>query len=230
MEQNQNQPQIKELKLDRKSKILFVILGVLIAGSITVTYWRYMVKHDYIIQAQAECDPETEKCFVWQCDPESMEDGVKCTGVPENDIWYYKIIRRNAKNIPSCDPTGDDCTALICPLDEKDCSEELCTPENVPEGEECNDPVKYLEENPPAYESNSQECAPDDQECLDSQNTECDPASEDCPAAGDEECAPGDENCSPAPADENAPAPVDNTPTKNSTENINIPPPGVEPM
>jgi len=172
--ENQETKKTSEINLDRKSKILFIIVGVLIAGSVAVTFWRYMVKRDYIIQSQMDCDPGTQNCFIWRCDPMSLEEGEKCTGVPDNDIWYYKILRRNAKNIPLCDPNDENCAALVCSPGE------LCTPQNVKAGESCNNPEQYLKDNPP--EQNT-ECAPDDEECLNQ-------------SAGDAaECAPDDESC-----------------------------------
>jgi len=195
--------------LDRKSKILFIFLGVLIAGSIMATYWRYTVRRDYIIQAKIDCDPEKENCFIWKCDPLSLEEGKKCTGIPDNDIWYYKIFRRNAKNIPNCDPDDENCTAYICGEGEADCSEELCTPENVPEGESCNDPKQYLLENPP--EGEKEKCAEEDEECLtEEEGVECE--------EGDEECTVNEEE----------PAETEEEGILNG-DNPNISPLGIEP-
>lgn len=207
MEPQETPKENKNITLDKKSKILFVIIGLLIVGSVAVTFWRYMVKRDYIVQAQTDCDPETETCFVWECDPESTVEGEACIGDEESDIWYYKIVHRNAKNIPLCDPNDEECTALVCDPGEKDCSEELCSESNVPEGETCNDPVQYLIDNPPEEEcaeddeeclAAEEECAEDDQECLDAQEeTVCEEGDEECLAAeaADEECAPDDQEC-----------------------------------
>ena len=181
METETKKEQDSEIKLDRKSKVLFLILGILIVGSVAATYWRYMMKRDYIIQAQIDCDPETENCFIWKCDPMSLEEGEECTGVPDNDIWYYKILNRNAKNIPDCDPKDENCTAYVCGEGEKDCSEELCDPENVPDGEECNNPGQYLLENPPE-EGSEVQCEEGDEECAsqsDNETGEISPASQD---------------------------------------------------
>lgn len=193
----------EEIKIDRQSKILFAVLGILIAGSVAATFWRYIVKHDYIVQAQTDCDPENQNCFVWKCDPMSLEEGEKCTGNPENDIWYYKIIHRNAKNIPLCDPNDENCAALVCEKNEVECEEELCTAENVPEGEECNDPEKYILENPPEEENideqSSEECEEGDEACLAEEETpECDPSQEDCSQQPSDStsCDPATEDCS----------------------------------
>src|SRR4030042_7189710 len=195
METETKKEQDSEIRLDRKSKILFVVLVILIIGSVAATYWRYMVKRDYIIEAQIDCDPETENCFIWQCDPMSLEEGEACTGVPDNDTWYYKIFRRNAKNIPDCDPNDENCLAYVCDEGEADCSEELCTPENVPDGEEWNDPEQYLLENPP-----EEDCEEGDEECM--VEEECEEGDEACLSELEEkagEGAPDDEECSAPP-------------------------------
>ena len=77
-------------------KIFFIIMGLLILGSVAVSYYKYMVKRDYIVQAQAECDPYTEKCFVHVCDPDPNVDGDSCTGDPAEDTWYTKNVSRIA--------------------------------------------------------------------------------------------------------------------------------------
>jgi len=130
-------------------KIFFLIFFLLILGSVAATYWRIVVKRDYIISAQQECDPAVEVCFVSECDPEDPED-LECAGLPEEErITYYKIIKKNAKNIPLCDPYGNECPkTLECGVGEAECEFEYCTEENVPEGEECSDPETYNAKNP----------------------------------------------------------------------------------
>ena len=194
METEIKKEQSSEVKLDRKSKILFLILGIFIVGTVAVTYWRYMVKRDYIIQAQIDCDPTTENCFIWKCDPMSLEEGEKCTGVPDNDIWYYKILNRNAKNIPNCDPKEEGCTAYQCEPDEPECAITNCDPANLKKDEECSTPEQYLLENPPEEEV---ECIEGDEECLaEEESAECDSESGECKEVIDEsECAPDDQEC-----------------------------------
>ncbi len=200
MENQQENKDETGIKLDRKSKILFAVIAVLVVGSVAATFWRIVVKRDYIVQAQIDCDPSEENCFVWECDPNSTDEWEACTGDPEEDIWYYEILNRNAKNIPDCDPNDEDCTAYICGEDEADCSYELCTEDNVPEGETCNDPEQYNIDNSP--EEDSEECAPDDEECLseeESAEEECAPDDQECLDAQEsedaEECAPDDQEC-----------------------------------
>jgi hypothetical protein len=130
--------------MDRKSKIFFVVFFLLIVGAIGVTYYRYFIVRDYMIEAQASCDPFTEACFVYVCDPEAEE----CTGDPDQDTSYYKNISRNAKNIPLCNPLDEDCDALTCPPGEANCTLTLCDPDTVPEGVVCNDPSAYTALHP----------------------------------------------------------------------------------
>jgi hypothetical protein len=155
--------------MDKKSKIFLAVFFFLIIASVGVTFWRIYIKKDYIVQAQTDCDPTTEKCFVWQCDPKSTVEGEACTGDPDKDTWYYKIVKKNASLIPLCDPNDENCKPLECADGEKDCSVTLCDETNKKEqGVECNDPVQYNIDNP-AEETDAT----------------CDPATEDCSDAAD---------------------------------------------
>lgn len=178
--------------MDKKSKIFFSIFSLLIVGSVAVTYWRIMIKKDYIIEAQADCDPYTEKCFVWECDPASDVEGEACTGDAETDTWYFQVIQRNASRIPLCDPNDETCDALVCGDNEPECSVAFCT-EDTMEAQyatACNDPIVYTEENPieeecdPAVDETcviEDLCDPAvDAECVTDEEPACDPATEDC--------------------------------------------------
>lgn len=174
--------------------LFFIIFGFLIAGSVAFTYYRIVVKKNYVISAEAECDPTIEKCFIYVCDP--VEDGDDCTGDPEEDTWYYKIIKRKAFNIPLCDPNADeDCEALICPEGEAGCSYELCEEGNADEIE-CNDPEQYNIDHPEEEETD-EECEEGDEECLsEEEESECEEGDEECLSEEEgSECEEGDEEC-----------------------------------
>lgn len=147
--------------MDKKSKILLWVFGLLIVGSVGVTFWRIMIKKDYIIEAEADCDPTIETCFIYECDPAAEE----CTGNPEEDTSYYKLIRRNAANIPLCDPNDENCEALTCPEGEVECETVLCSDETKEEGQICNDPEQYVLDNPIEDEELT-ECEEGDEGCL----------------------------------------------------------------
>ena len=126
--------------MDKKSKIFFIILGLLIAGSVGATYYRIIIKKDYIVEAQIDCDPAINSCFVWECDPESDVDGEKCTGDESVDIWYYSIVKRSASRIPLCNQEDPNCEALICEENEPECENIYCNNETKEEqGVECSD-------------------------------------------------------------------------------------------
>jgi len=125
--------------MDKKSKIFLISFGLLIAISVVATYWRIVIKKDYIIEAQADCDPTVSKCFVWQCDPNSTDDGEKCTGDTAKDTRNYKIVKRNASRIPLCDPGGENCQAMVCGENEPECEQIYCNEVNKTEqGVECS--------------------------------------------------------------------------------------------
>ncbi|MFA6184156.1 MAG: hypothetical protein WC682_03560 [Parcubacteria group bacterium] len=173
--------------MDIKTKIFWLVIGLLLVSSFALTFYRYIIKKDYMIQAQMDCDPYTETCFVWKCDPASDVDGEKCTGDAENDIWYYKLIKRNASLIPDCDPTDENCEALACENNEPECHFILCDETNKEElgSEECTDPIKYSLENPMEEDA---VCEEGDAECFNNaqDNAEGNDASSD-EAEGEEE-------------------------------------------
>ncbi|TAK83186.1 MAG: hypothetical protein EPO09_21335 [Aquabacterium sp.] len=147
--------------MDRKSKIFFLVFGLLIAASVAASYYRYIVRRDYIVQAQADCDPATEKCFVHTCDPATET----CAGDAAKDTSYYQIIRRNAKHIPLCDPSAEDCAAYVCPEGERDCSITLCDEATLAKegsGDVCNDPTQYTIDHPATDEGASSDTGSSD--------------------------------------------------------------------
>jgi len=154
--------------MDKKSKIFFVVFFMLIASSIGFAYYRIMLRHDYNIESQVDCDPTTEKCFVYHCDLTVEE----CTGDEVKDTSYYKIVKRNAGKIPLCDPKDESCQPFVCGENEKDCEEILCDLQTKQESDQCNDPVQYVIDNPVAEESASCNSAEDPTCKVQDQSTE----------------------------------------------------------
>lgn len=117
--------------MDKKSKILmWIFVGALII-SVGVTYYRYVVKRDYIIFAHAPCDQTIESCFYTPCE----EGDTEC--VPA-DVEYYKKINKKAFNIELCDSENPECQPLVCQPNEKDCEITSCSEDNIEEGEACS--------------------------------------------------------------------------------------------
>ncbi len=125
--------------MDKKSRILFLVFFIVLAGSVLATYYKYIVIRDYIIEAQINCDQTMEACFISVCDP---DNGEECAGNLQEDITYFKILHRNAKNIPICDPEAAGCLASSCQSMEEDCFVTLC--DSSVEDAVCSDPDIYL--------------------------------------------------------------------------------------
>jgi hypothetical protein len=126
-----------------KNKLFFLITGGAILLTVLAAFTRFVIIRDFIIKAEADCDPLNEACFVYHCDPELEE----CSEDPADDTYYFKVLRRNARYLPDCDPADENCPALICPAGEKDCSFVYCNEERAAFYEvECGDPETYLEE------------------------------------------------------------------------------------
>lgn len=139
--------------METKSKLFWLVFFLVLAGSVGASYYRFIFTKNYIIEAEADCDPMTEICFVYECDPATEE----CTGDPEEDTSYYKIVRRMAKNIPLCDPNSEGCDALMCPEGEADCEVALCDADTAPEGQICNNPEEYVATHPAEDEESDED-------------------------------------------------------------------------
>jgi hypothetical protein len=126
--------------IDEASKKFFLLLFIVIAWVVGVSYYRFIFSGNYPIVANAECDPTQKACFVHVCDPE-LEDN--CTGDQVTDTSYFVQISRMAKNIPLCDPNKNGCDAMVCLEGEDDCDEISCDDTTVTEGDTCNDPEAY---------------------------------------------------------------------------------------
>lgn len=131
-------------------KMFFKIFLFFIFGSVFLTFWRITISENYLIEAEIDCDPYSQSCFIWECDPNSTIEGEACTGNPEEDTSYYGLVHRRANLIPLCDPkTDESCTALICKENEPDCEQIFCTEENkVLQETECSNPEEYTKNNP----------------------------------------------------------------------------------
>ncbi len=111
--------------MDKKVKILILIFILGIFYTVFATYHRFYILRDYYITAEIECDPQINSCFVWEEDDE---------------IFYYSLIRKKAKNIPFCNPHREECEELFCEEGEKKCRITFCEVDELEEGEGCAGP------------------------------------------------------------------------------------------
>lgn len=129
--------------MDTKSKIFLAIFFTFIILITGLTFYKYIVAKDYYVKVEADCDPEIESCFVYECDP--AED-TQCPEDPVARVYYYKIIEKKAYAIPLCDPNNMACPPLAC-NDGEDCTEIYCE-QNIEEEVFCATPDTLVTTNP----------------------------------------------------------------------------------
>jgi len=111
--------------MDKKSKILIIIVSLAIVASVGVSFYKYVITKNYQIFVEIPCDPAVDNCFV-----RTEED---------DTISNYKILSRQASNIPLCVPENNpNCRAMLCEQDEPNCEFTTCSAEDLPEGESCS--------------------------------------------------------------------------------------------
>ncbi len=125
-------------KLNKSSKIFFLLMFLLIVTVVSFMYYKFIFAGNYTVEGSGECDPAEQSCFVHVCDT-AMEE--ECSGDIAQDTSYYKLIHRLAKNIPLCDPNNEDCQPFACPQGESGCEDVYCSEESVLmiEGDRCSD-------------------------------------------------------------------------------------------
>lgn len=132
--------------MDKKSKTYLVVFSLLVIGSVVATFIRIFILKDYVIESQIDCDPAKDACFIWECTPDAVDETERCTGDPDNDIWYYQLAERSASHVPLCDPNDETCHPFDCPLEEPECGFTYCDEETSQQQEaECSNPVDFQE-------------------------------------------------------------------------------------
>ncbi len=126
--------------------ILFYILVPLIILSGTVSYFRFIVNHDYIVGYEGVCDPTIESCFI------GCEDD-ECT----TEYYYTKIQKYGSDLYAECEKDITDCEgANMCLPSDRKCSivycdmaidgSDACYTEK-PNTEQINPTEKYLQDD-----------------------------------------------------------------------------------
>lgn len=146
--------------MDKKSKIFFSVFFSIAFIVMAVAFFKFYVFKDYYIKSEAECDPETENCFIYECDP--AEDS-ECPENPDERASYYKLVEKKAYALPVCDSADLECSPIACQEGE-DCTEILCDEASKAEDEQCNDPEEYIK-NQEETKGND-ECDADDENCI----------------------------------------------------------------
>ena len=111
--------------LDRKTKILLIIMFIFICGSVVWSTNKYLIQRDFLLFAKVSCDPSHEMCFVQDCD---TEEDIRC---PYTGDYFYKFIYKSASDAPKCISNDKNlCQELIC-IEGEDCEVIYCSEENL---------------------------------------------------------------------------------------------------
>ena len=102
-----------------REHIFFFILVLAIITVSALSYYRFMVKHDYVVGYQGVCDPAIGGCF------KSCEDDA-CTKVD----YYSNMLKYEPDLYMECGKDITDCDAAsTCLVNDHKCSVTYCNPE-----------------------------------------------------------------------------------------------------
>lgn len=119
--------------MDKRSKYLFIAIGIVALISFVALYIRLYVRQDFNLYAYVDCDPSVESCFIYECDPAYDDWCVEEPQDPKENIWPYKFFFKSAKDTPkpedaNCDPVNaQDCPPIECAAGDASC-EITCDP------------------------------------------------------------------------------------------------------
>ena len=98
--------------------LLFAVIVV-----VFLSYNRFIVRQDYIVGYEGNCDPATESCFV------GCEDD-ECT----SEYYYTKMQKYEPDLYAECGADITDCEeASVCLPNDRDCSKTYCDSETSEE-------------------------------------------------------------------------------------------------
>ncbi len=114
----------KYLKL--RNNFFSYTLSLLVILLVIISYYRFMIKHDYVVSYNGECDPVTEKCFI------NCEDDT-CSKIDN----YSKMQKYEPDLYRECGADITDCKAASeCFSADHNCSVTYC--DKNTEGDNCS--------------------------------------------------------------------------------------------
>jgi hypothetical protein len=104
----------------KQKKFFFYILIFFIILIGVISYYRFMIKYDYIVEYEGVCDPTMQNCFVG-CDDDA------CT-----EVYFYSKAQKYAADLfAQCGNDVTDCEAAnTCFQEDRHCSITYCDPKN----------------------------------------------------------------------------------------------------
>lgn len=106
------------IKQDLQNHFFFYTLAILIFIVGVFSYYRFMIRQDYMVGYEGVCDPATETCFVGCEDDECTEE-----------YYYSKMVKYAPDLYKECGEDITDCEmANACLPGDRDCSVTHCDP------------------------------------------------------------------------------------------------------
>ncbi len=108
---------------------LTILLVIVFVG--TVSFYRFIIKHDYVVGYQGSCDPVSGKCF------KSCEDDA-CTKIDyysEMQKYEPDLFRECGKDITNC------AAANTCLSGDRNCSVTYCDKNTSDNDNVCQEPI-----------------------------------------------------------------------------------------
>jgi len=139
---------MKNGKIYFRNHILSFILVPLIIIFSVFSYYRFIVKHDYVVGYQGSCDPATGKCFM-SCNDDACAK-------PD----YYSEMRKYEPDLyKECGKDITDCkVASVCLSSDRKCSITYCNKSTSDKDNPCQTPVDTqinTQSNPISNSSNT---------------------------------------------------------------------------
>lgn len=104
----------------RSHLLAYVCIPLLMLAGI-LSYYRFVVSYDYVVEYEGECDPAEASCYVG-CEDE------ECT-----EVYYYSVVTKHAADLyATCGPDITDCAeASVCLPGDRVCEIAYCDPEEA---------------------------------------------------------------------------------------------------
>jgi hypothetical protein len=108
---------IKNINFRNNFFSFILILIIIIIG--VISYFRFIVRHDYLVGYEGECDPTAESCFIGCNDDTCTEE------------YYYTKMQKYAPDLyAECGKDITDCEAAdVCLPEDQKCSVTYCDSE-----------------------------------------------------------------------------------------------------
>jgi len=97
--------------MEKSQKIVVYGIWLLVAITLGVTAWLYIVQKDFTFEVEAACDPSTNNCFERDCSSKDSD-------CPPDNLEHYKVYEVNAATFQKC--SADTC-AKECENGEVSC-------------------------------------------------------------------------------------------------------------